>query len=141
MRLRSIWIGDYKNPKNFSIAFEDDGFIDIFVGQNGSGKSNFLEALIEIFDHIYSARPGDAGPEFGCEMTYAIGERDIRIGWRDGDFSVNGRAGRQTLGHGLSRSPGCFPGGQSRPLHQDRPEKLGNWSGPARSGQSECSLI
>ena len=58
MRLRSVWISQYKNLYDFSISFDGDGFIDIFVGKNGSGKSNFLEALIEIFDHIFDFDAG-----------------------------------------------------------------------------------
>ena len=34
MRLRHVWISDYKNLKDFSISFEGDGFIDVFVGKN-----------------------------------------------------------------------------------------------------------
>lgn len=98
MRLRSVWIGNYKNLKDFSIAFEGDGFIDIFVGKNGSGKSNFLEAMVEIFDHLYSRRPGERGPAFEYEIRYEIAGSEVHVAWRGGELSVNGEAGRRTLG-------------------------------------------
>lgn len=98
MRLRSVWISHYKNLRDFSIAFEGDGFIDIFVGKNGSGKSNFLEALIEIFDHIGLSRAGVQGPGFDYELAYEIGGEQVKLAWRDDDFSVNGRGGRQSIG-------------------------------------------
>lgn len=98
MRLRSVWISHYKNLNGFSIAFEGDGFIDIFVGKNGSGKSNFLEALIEIFHHIGFSRAGSEGPSFDYEIDYEIDGQRVVISWRDRDFSVNGEAGRQTIG-------------------------------------------
>ena len=33
MRVRSVWISQYKNLCDFSIEFEGEGFIDIFVGK------------------------------------------------------------------------------------------------------------
>lgn len=98
MRLRSVWISQYKNLQDFSLAFEGDGFIDIFVGKNGSGKSNFLEALIEIFDHIGSSQAGTEGPDFDYRLTYEIGGEQVNVAWHDRDFSVDGRGRRQTIG-------------------------------------------
>ena len=98
MRLRSVWISRYKNLRNFSITFDGESFIDIFVGKNGSGKSNFLEALIEIFHHIGSSRAGAEGPEFDYELRYEIDDQEVHLTWRGRDFAVNGTAGRQTIG-------------------------------------------
>ncbi len=98
MRLRSVWISQYKNLRDFSITFEGDGFIDIFVGKNGSGKSNFLEALIEIFHHIGFSRAGTEGPDFEYELRYEINGQQVQLAWRHQAFSVNGEAGRQTIG-------------------------------------------
>ncbi len=98
MRLRSVWISRYKNLRDFSITFEGDGFIDIFVGKNGSGKSNFLEALIEIFHHIGFSRAGSEGPDFDYELRYEINGQQVHLAWRDRDFSVDGAVGRQTIG-------------------------------------------
>ena len=53
MRLKSVNIEQYKNLKDFSLSFDGSSFIDVFVGKNGSGKSNLFEALIEIFRHLY----------------------------------------------------------------------------------------
>lgn len=53
MRLKSVFVSQYKNLKNFTLGFDGASFIDVFVGKNGSGKSNLFEALIEIFRHIY----------------------------------------------------------------------------------------
>ena len=38
MRLRSVWISQYKNLRDFMLNFDGSGFIDIFVGKNGSGQ-------------------------------------------------------------------------------------------------------
>lgn len=98
MRLRSIWISQYKNLRNFSIAFDGDGFIDIFVGKNGSGKSNFLEAMIEIFDHIFGFDPDAVGPGFDYAISFEISGTETRIEWRDGLLNINDDAGRRTIG-------------------------------------------
>ncbi len=98
MRLRSVWIGQYKNLRNFSIGFDGDGFIDIFVGKNGSGKSNFLEALIEIFDHIFDFDANAAGPGFEYVISFEIAGTETHIGWRDRVLTINGRSGRRTIG-------------------------------------------
>lgn len=52
MRLKSLFVSNYKNLKNFTLSFDGTSFIDVFVGKNGSGKSNLFEALIEIFRHL-----------------------------------------------------------------------------------------
>jgi recombinational DNA repair ATPase RecF len=49
MRLKSVFVSQYKNLKNFTLGFDGASFIAVFVGKNGSGKSNLFEALIEIF--------------------------------------------------------------------------------------------
>ncbi|MDX0807157.1 AAA family ATPase [Sinorhizobium medicae] len=89
MRLRSIYISRYKNLRDFSLDFAGDEFIDIFVGKNGSGKSNFLEALIEIFDHIYTFKVGNPGPGFDYTIVWDIGRAETRIGWSGGVLSVD----------------------------------------------------
>ncbi len=97
MRLRRVWISDYKNLKNFSISFDGDGFIDVFVGKNGSGKSNFLEALIEIYDHQFAFNPDADGPGFDYSITYEIDDKETVIDWRDQVLSIN-RAKRRGIG-------------------------------------------
>ncbi|EGT3624817.1 ATP-binding protein [Morganella morganii] len=53
MRLLSFYVSSYKNLKNFTMDFAQDSFLEVFVGKNGSGKSNFIEALVDVFRHIY----------------------------------------------------------------------------------------
>jgi len=53
MRLKSVYISQYKNLREFTLNFYGDSFLDVFVGKNGTGKSNLFEALIEIFRHLY----------------------------------------------------------------------------------------
>ncbi len=45
MRLQSVYISQYKNLKNFTLNFDGNSFIDVFVGKNGTGKSNLFETM------------------------------------------------------------------------------------------------
>lgn len=53
MRIKSLWISEYKNLKDFTIEFDTSSPLNIIIGANGSGKSNFLEALALIFKDLY----------------------------------------------------------------------------------------
>ncbi len=53
MRIKSLWISEYKNLKDFTIEFDTSNPLNIIIGANGSGKSNFLEALALIFKELY----------------------------------------------------------------------------------------
>ncbi len=55
MRLKHLHIiGEYKNLKDFQLDFDGTSFIDVFMGKNGTGKSNLFEAIIEILDIFLS---------------------------------------------------------------------------------------
>ena len=50
MRIKSLWVSEYKNLKNVDLNFNSN-LITLLVGQNGLGKSN----LIEIFGMIFQS--------------------------------------------------------------------------------------
>ena len=78
MRLKYVFIKEYKNLKDFEITFDGSSFIDVFVGKNGSGKSNFFEALIKIFHHLQD----DEDTKFDYEIVYEIDGKDIKVEWK-----------------------------------------------------------
>ncbi len=49
MRIDKIYINDFKNLKNFSIDLDEKQLTNVFIGKNGAGKSNLMEALVIIF--------------------------------------------------------------------------------------------
>lgn len=53
MKLKSLWLKDYKNLKDFHLDFEKGNGLSILIGNNGSGKSNVLEAISGIFAEWY----------------------------------------------------------------------------------------
>lgn len=97
MRLKNVFISDYKNLKDFSLSFEGNSFIDIFVGKNGSGKSNLLEALIEIFQHILTFDGDRPELQFNYRVSYELGGNAVDILWEDEILSINGKV-RKTMG-------------------------------------------
>lgn len=98
MRLKKVFISDYKNLKDFELKFDDDNFLDIFVGKNGTGKSNLFEALIEIFRHLYEGLKYP--PLFDYLIGYTIGDTEVLIEWAEGQLRING-TDRKTLGKTL----------------------------------------
>ena len=55
MQLVSLWVKDFKNLKDFTINFENQENLSIIIGNNGSGKSNILEAISAIFAELYGS--------------------------------------------------------------------------------------
>lgn len=97
MRLKSLTIGQYKNLKDFSLSFDGNSFIDVFVGKNGSGKSNLFEALIQIFRHLYEFDKEKGDPGFSYTIKYEINNTETEIGWNYGKLTINGGE-RKSLG-------------------------------------------
>lgn len=56
MRIKRIWISEYKNLKDFEINFDISNPLNIIIGNNGSGKSNFLEVISLIFSNLFEIR-------------------------------------------------------------------------------------
>lgn len=98
MRLNSVFISNYKNLKDFTLNFDGESFIDVFVGKNGSGKSNLFEAMIEIFRHLDQlGRPAN-DVSFDYSLSYKIEEQEVEIEWKAGKLKVNNDEDRKTLG-------------------------------------------
>jgi len=79
MRLKHIHISEYKNLKDFSLDFDGDNFIDVFVGKNGTGKSNLFEALIEIFRQPYEKNYDELN--FDYTIKYELEDQEYFVKW------------------------------------------------------------
>ena len=49
MRLLRVYIDGYRNLKNVTVDFDKDSLTTVVIGENGSGKSNLIEAIVEVF--------------------------------------------------------------------------------------------
>jgi len=50
----------YKKLRDFALTFDGNSFIDVFVGKNGTGKSNLFEALIVNYRIIFEINANEA---------------------------------------------------------------------------------
>ncbi|SMF14001.1 AAA family ATPase [Pseudogulbenkiania subflava] len=98
MRLKHLHISQYKNLRDFSLNFDGSSFIDIFVGKNGSGKSNLFEALIEIFRHLDQLGRADNDIGFDYTLRYEINEQETEIEWKTSKLRINQDNDRKSLG-------------------------------------------
>ncbi|MER0169237.1 MAG: ATP-binding protein [Nitrosomonas sp.] len=98
MRLTSLYIGQYKNLRDFELSFDGSSFIDVFVGKNGTGKSNLFEALIEIFRHLDQFDRSSNEIAFDYKINYEIDGHKVEIEWKDAKLRINEDVDRKTLG-------------------------------------------
>ena len=72
-QLYYLKIEKYKNLINFSVDFEKTNGYCCFIGLNGSGKSNVLEAVSRIFYSLYRiATLTDGLRRYPCGFSYTI---------------------------------------------------------------------
>src|SRR6266478_8230683 len=84
MKIESIRIREFKNLRDFEAQFGTESLTTVLIGQNATGKSNLLEALVIIFRDL------DLGesPSFEYEIQYECRNRQIEV--------VAGERGRST---------------------------------------------
>lgn len=97
MRLKSIRVDNYKNLQDFTVTFDGENFLDIFVGKNGTGKSNFFEAIVKVFNFVFSSTKKRSDISFDFDLLYEIDGQDVHILRKDGQMKINGKA-RATIG-------------------------------------------
>lgn len=76
MKLKKLKIKKYKNLIDFDVNFESGQGLSILIGNNGSGKSNVLEAISGIFANAYSAK---AIHKFVYSLTYEIKGKEVKL--------------------------------------------------------------
>ncbi len=72
MKIKELWIEDYKLLKDFNITFDEQ--LIVLIGQNGSGKSTLLEFVANIFYDLYGHFVFGKGdkPPFDFKLRYEI---------------------------------------------------------------------
>uniref|UniRef100_A0AAU6WRJ9 AAA family ATPase n=1 Tax=Chryseobacterium endophyticum TaxID=1854762 RepID=A0AAU6WRJ9_9FLAO len=81
MRINSLYIENFKNLKQFKIDLDDNEINTVLLGQNATGKSNFIESLVLIFKYLDLSKAGSTPrfPEFEYEIKYKCREHNIKI--------------------------------------------------------------
>src|SRR5688572_25441518 len=75
MRLDRLKIPNYRNLQSFEIDFDEKQPTTVLLGRNGTGKSNLIEAIVEIFRELELG----GTPPFAYTLDYVCRERVIRI--------------------------------------------------------------
>ena len=75
MKVRSLKIRRFKNLEDLEVQFDPASLATVVLGQNGTGKSNLLEALVVVFRDLDLAEP----PSFEYKIAYECRGKEIRV--------------------------------------------------------------
>ena len=82
MKIKSLYIDGYKNLHNVEFFFEEGSTVNAIIGNNGSGKSNVIEALTIIFAAKYNNEP----VSFKFDIVYLVNDAEYQISNKKGDI-------------------------------------------------------
>jgi ABC-type cobalamin/Fe3+-siderophores transport system ATPase subunit len=76
MRLDRVYIDGFKNLKQAEVTFDESPLTTVIIGQNGAGKSNLIEAIVDVFRFTDMNR---GAPRFRYEIDYRLNGKTIRL--------------------------------------------------------------
>ena len=88
MKLQRLHIKDFRNIDDLDLDLSSQKGLSVLIGNNGSGKSNILEAVVAIFASLYS-KSKRFTPSFDYEVEYTIQETHIKVVKLGEKISVN----------------------------------------------------
>ena len=89
MRIDKVYIEDYKNLKKFNIDLDENEMKTVLLGQNASGKSNFMEALILIFKYLdLSTETKRLTTDFNYNIIYSQKDKKINVSVINGSYKI-----------------------------------------------------
>ena len=80
MKLRRLWIDHFKNLRNCVVTFEQPYLLNAVIGDNGSGKSNLVEAILHILLDTYLKKT----PPFDFCLEYEAQGRHVELSAKKG---------------------------------------------------------
>ena len=127
MRIDQLWVEAFKNLRDIKVRFDRESPYTVLVGENGSGKSNLLEALAMIFRNLDL----DEVAPFSYELRYRCRDYDVEVTAKENRYP---RFRVRTVGgsdyEALSRRKFMSADADGRPLY--RPTFVfGYYSGPS----------
>lgn len=75
MRLDRLKIPNYRNLRGFEIDFDESRATTVLLGRNGTGKSNLIEAIVEIFRELELG----GVPSFAYQLEYVCHGHTIQV--------------------------------------------------------------
>lgn len=78
MKLQRLHIKGFRNIDDLDLDLSSQKGLSVLIGNNGSGKSNILEAIVAIFASLYS-KSKRFTPTFDYEVEYTIQETSVKV--------------------------------------------------------------
>lgn len=75
MRINRLIIPSYRNLRSFEIDFDKSQSTTVLLGRNGSGKSNLIEAIVEIFRELELG----GAPDFNYTLVYECQGHSVTV--------------------------------------------------------------
>lgn len=85
MKLTRLWVDNYKNLRNCEIEFAQASLLNAIIGSNGSGKSNLIEAILQILIGVYFKK----APPFDFSFQFEAQGRQVKLEGEDRKLSVH----------------------------------------------------
>ncbi|MDI2076693.1 MULTISPECIES: ATP-binding protein [Bradyrhizobium] len=85
MRLDRVYIDGFKNLKEVEADFDESRLTSVIIGVNGAGKSNLIEAIVDVFRFADINR---GAPRYTYEIDYRIGNHKVRLSNRKSKPSI-----------------------------------------------------
>jgi len=79
MKLKRIWVNGFKNLNDFELDLSQNIGLSVLIGNNGSGKSNVLEAMSAIFTGLFKLSTPQRKPTFEYEIEYELNEIAYKV--------------------------------------------------------------
>lgn len=91
MRIDKVYIENFKNLRKFCIDLDENQMNTVFLGQNATGKSNLIEALVKIFKFLDLSNSNSRRfPEFKYWIRYQCYGKTITIEHlEDNNYIIN----------------------------------------------------
>ena len=86
MRIDKVYIRKFKNLKEFHIDLNENQMETVLLGQNATGKSNFIEALVLIFKFLDLEKEPTKKLDLQYSIDYFCRGRKIYVQYLDGKY-------------------------------------------------------
>lgn len=89
MRIHKVYIEKFKNLQQFEISLNPNEMNTVLLGQNATGKSNFIEALVLIFKYLDLEKEPPKEINLKYEIEYECRGKKIFVDYLNGKYGFN----------------------------------------------------
>lgn len=89
MRINKVYIEKFKNLQQFEISLDSNEMNTVLLGQNATGKSNFIEALVLIFKYLDLEKDPPKEINLKYKIEYECRGKKIFVDYSNGKYVFN----------------------------------------------------